>query len=180
MFKEKLPNGEEQGTPSLGLGGSIIATNRLGLTGTVCGSLNDVKIEPFSADEWNDGEISGAQLCYLFEKGLWEGSGMFKLPTAIAHFAGDIYVKLAAQKRQAIGLRSACRLQDPAVRVAVRPPQIGNLRGCQRIGEVRASGYPIGLGFFLQSLGAEIQQQPRNQKCSPDHRAHSISYSPAR
>lgn len=177
VFKEKLPNGEEQGTPSLGLGGSIIATNRLGLTGTVCGSLNDVKIEPFSADEWNDGEISGAQLCYLFEKGLWEGSGMFKLPTAIAHFAGDIYVKLAAQKAKPSdsGQLAGYKIQRFGL-------QFDHLKsetfGDASIGEVRASGYPIGLGFFLQSLGAEFSNDFETGNVSSITGTTGISYGP--
>src|SRR6185312_5421310 len=82
--------------------GSIVLNNRQGLTvGSICLSGNDLngkQLLPFLPDRWNDGEISGAQVCYQPASEIWEGSGMFKLPTALSRLAGDVYVKLALQK----------------------------------------------------------------------------------
>ena len=102
---------------------------------------------------------------------------MFKLPTAIAHFAGDIYVKLAAQKAKPSdsGQLAGYKIQRFGL-------QFDHLKsetfGDASIGEVRASGYPIGLGFFLQSLGAEFSNDFETGNVSSITGTTGISYGP--
>jgi Glycine rich protein len=167
--------------PSLGLSGSIIASNRLGLTGQVCLSINDLatdKLVPFLPDGYDDGEISGAQVCWLPAQGLWEGSGMFKLPSALARYVGDIFVKLTAQKAQP---------NDPSTQFLGYKLQRFGLQFehlnsktflVPEVASVRASGIPIGLGFYLQSLGGEFSNNVTTGAVSEIKGTMGISYGP--
>jgi hypothetical protein len=189
VFKEATPSEvfsggsilEEKATvPSIGLGGSIILTNRLGLTGKICLSLNDLSTEflfPFPRNGWDDGEISGAQVCYLAAQGSWEGTGMFKLPSALAKAVGDIFVKLTAQKAKPTegGRFFGYKVQNFGL-------QFEHLRTetfqYPELGEVRSSGMPLGEGFFLQSLGGEFSNDVNTGKVSEIKGTMGISFGP--
>lgn len=189
VFKEATPSEvfaggsvlDEKGTvPSLGFGGSFSLTNRLGLTGKLCVSLNDLSTEfmfPFPRNGWDDGEISGAQLCYLSAQGLWEGTGMFKLPSALAKAVGDIFVKLTMQKAKPSenGQFLGYKVQNFGL-------QFEHLRTetfqYPELGEVRSSGIPIGEGFFLQSLGGEFSNDVNTGKVSEIKGTMGISFGP--
>ncbi len=168
--------------PSIGLGGSIIMTNRLGLTGKVCASVNDLGTDflfPFPRDGLDDGEISGAQLCWISAQDLWEGSGMFKLPTALARLAGDIFVKLTAQKAKPAESKAAqflgYKLQNFGLQFEHINSQTYVAPG---VAEVRSSGIPIGGGFFLQSLGGEFSNDLKTGQVSEIKGTMGISFGP--
>ncbi|HUN79266.1 MAG TPA: carboxypeptidase-like regulatory domain-containing protein [Solirubrobacteraceae bacterium] len=189
VFKEATPSEvftggsvlDEKGTvPSLGFGGSFSLTNRLGLTGKLCVSLNDISTEfmfPFPRNGWDDGEISGATFCYLSAQGLWEGTGMFKLPSALAKAVGDIFVKLTMQKAKPSenGQFLGYKVQNFGL-------QFEHLRTetfqFPELGEVRSSGIPIGEGFFLQSLGGEFSNDVNTGKVSEIKGTMGISFGP--
>lgn len=166
--------------PSLGLGGALVFTNRYGLTGNICLSANDIdpkgRLVPLGLpDSYSDGEISGVQVCYKAEKGLWEGSGMFKLPTALAKYAGDIYVKLVTQKVQPGSLFSGYRIQSFGL-------EFDHLKTTTFVypgyASIRSSGIPIGLGFYLQSLGGEFTNNLTTGAVSSVTGTAGISYGP--
>lgn len=169
--------------PSLGLGGALVFTNRYGLTGNLCVSANDIDTKGFLAplgvpDRFSDGEISGVQICYKAEKGLWEGSGMFKLPTALSGVAGDIYVKLTAQHVQP----GATGLQIAGYRIQSFGLEFDHLRSgtfvYPGIASLRTSGFPLGLGFYLQSLGGEFSNNLETGAISSVTGTVGISYGP--
>ncbi|HVR06029.1 MAG TPA: carboxypeptidase-like regulatory domain-containing protein [Solirubrobacteraceae bacterium] len=169
--------------PSIGLGGSIIMTNRLGLTGKVCASVNDVSTEflfPFPRDGFDDGEISGAQLCWSSAQDLWEGSAMFKLPSALARYVGDIFVKLTAQKakpaeQSTVPQFEGYKLQNFGLQFEHLESNTYVVPG---LASVRSSGIPIGDGFFLQSLGGEFSNDLKTGKVSEIKGTAGISFGP--
>jgi hypothetical protein len=168
--------------PSLGVSGSIVTNNRQGLVlGSVCGSINDLgteKLSPFLPSGFGDGEISGAQICWKPVQGLWEGTGMFKLPSALARFAGDIYVKFAAQKAKPneAGQFLGYKLQSFGLQFEHLNTQTFYLY--PSLTKVRESGIPLGLGFFLQSLGGEFANNLTTGRVSEIKGTAGISYGP--
>lgn len=176
----------DETAPSFGLSGSIVLNNRQGLSvGSICLSGNDLsgkQLLPFLPDRWNDGEISGAQVCYQPGSEIWEGSGMFKMPTALSRLAGDVFVKLALQKPKP-SENAAYTGQFDGYKVQKFGLQFEHLNSQTLIDDgaftkSRISGIPLGLGFYLQSGGAEFSNDLTTGKISEIVGTMGISYGP--
>jgi len=134
--------------PSAGVSGTITATNRSGVQGQLCLSVNDWK--PFKGDF---GEILGAQLCFNPTQRLWTGQGQFELPSGLARLAGEINIQFTSQNVPSARTAElqGYQLQSFQVQFDHLNTQTFTLPGFDP--QIRSSGLPIGGGFFLQSLG---------------------------
>jgi hypothetical protein len=139
--------------PSLGLSGQVIATDRMGVVGQICGSVNDWK--PFGGAA---GELSGLTICYTPSQRQWTGNAMWETPTAIAKVIGDIYATVTLQNAIAAstGRLQGYKLQAFQVQFDHLATNTISLRGIVPglSTTIKESGIPLGAGFFLQSLGA--------------------------
>ena len=136
--------------PSAGVSGSITTTDRDGVQGQLCLSINDW--EPFKF-AGSFGKILGAQLCFNPTQRLWTGTGMFELPAGLARLAGEINVQFTSQDVPSArtGALQGYQLQSFQVQFDHLNTHTFTLPGFDP--RVRSSGLPIGGGFFLQSLG---------------------------
>jgi hypothetical protein len=135
-------------------------SDRLGVVGQGCASINDW--QPFGG---RLGELSGLNICYTPSTRQWQGTGMWQTPTAIAKVVGDVYAQITLQN--AISAKTnqlqGYKLQAIQIQFDHLNTKSFSIRGIVPGGsawtssDVRASGIPIGAGFFLQSLGAGFQ-----------------------
>jgi hypothetical protein len=151
VLEGKFTDSNGNGAASLGVSGQIIASDRLGLIGQACISLNDW--EPFEGEL---GELSGLQGCYNPAQRQIVASVMWKTPTALARFAGDIYGTAAFQNAAsaATGQLQGYKLQSFQIQFDHLNTTTYTDGG---LPDVRESGIPIGGGFYLQSLGGGWQ-----------------------
>ena len=139
---------------SIGVSGALTTTNRAGVTFAGCLSINDWKPFPGS-----DAEIDGIQLCYDHSKKLWTGSGQFTLPGPLQRLARQVNVQATLQN---VALSSTHQLQGYKVQsFQIEFDHLNSLTYNRSLGtdtvEIQQSGIPLGLGFFLQKLGAGWQ-----------------------
>jgi hypothetical protein len=171
--------------PSVGFGGSLVLTNRLGLTGKFNVSLNDVSTKslfPFPVDKWDDGEIQGVTLAYTPSQDLWEFAGMFKMPTALSKLAGEVFVKGNLQKPIPPGSNgqiperfSGYKLQSFEIQLEHIKSQTIVIPG---LGEVRESGIPLFYGLFWQSGGVGWNNNLNTNTTTEVKATMGLSYGP--
>ena len=161
--------------PSAGVTGTITTSDRNGVQGQVCLSINDWEPFKFSGEF---GKINGAQLCLNPTQRLWTGLGMFELPSGLARFVGDINIQFASQDVPSArtGELQGYRLQSFQVQFDHLNAHTFTLPEFDP--RVRSSGLPIGGGFFLQSLGGGFKNDLATDTVSSINGTAGITFGP--
>ncbi len=157
--------------PSIGLGGQLTFSDRNGLVGQPCASIND--LEPFDGVV---GKLAALQGCWTPARNptQWTVSGMWETPSAIQRLAGDIYATVTFQNAAsaATGQLQGYQVQAVQVQFDHLNSKSFNLTGTVPGGsaatasEVKASGIPVGGGVYLQSLGGGFKNNLATGKVS--------------